>query len=296
MRKSAPIKLDIGAVFNARPSLHKSLPAPLVPTERELVFDIDLTDYDNVRSCCKKTAVCQKCFSFATIAVKVIDDLLRCEFGFRRIFWVFSGRRGVHCWVCDSNARNLSNVERSAIADFLSVSILKSDELTMATTVTERERSGEKKNSNDYARDKSSLWSKLHPSMDRVYNRFLLPCFEKIIVEEQLDFNSESFQSQLLRDFPEEVAAALREEFKLETTNSFKWKKFKVTCYLLFQQGVLKKTNPIIDIVFKYVYPRLDLNVSKSINHLLKSPFVVHPATGKQISNSNSFLYFFFSL
>ena len=36
IRKSAPIKIDIGAVFNARPSEHKSLPAPIVPVEREL--------------------------------------------------------------------------------------------------------------------------------------------------------------------------------------------------------------------------------------------------------------------
>lgn len=31
--QSAPIKIDIGAVFNARPSEHKSLPAPIVPVE-----------------------------------------------------------------------------------------------------------------------------------------------------------------------------------------------------------------------------------------------------------------------
>ena len=35
------------------------------------------------------------------------------------------------------------------------------------------------------------------------------------------------------------------------------------------------------DILFTYMFPRIDLEVSKHMNHLLKSPFCVHPKTSR---------------
>ncbi|KAI4293162.1 DNA primase small subunit [Pancytospora philotis] len=101
-----PKNIHIGAIHDAPPGKLSGAK----PIARELVFDIDLTDYP--RACCEGKQICRLCFAKIQCAVKLLDYSLREEFGFREIGFVFSGRRGVHCWVFDGKL-----LEQSVRAD-----------------------------------------------------------------------------------------------------------------------------------------------------------------------------------
>lgn len=96
-------------------------PAAFKPLQRELVFDIDMTDYDSIRRCCSEANICSRCWVFITAAVKVLDRSIRHQFGYNHLLWVYSGRRGIHLWVSDQEAMELNDEERKAIANYLTV-------------------------------------------------------------------------------------------------------------------------------------------------------------------------------
>ena len=52
-------------------------PKLFTPNLRELVFDIDMTDYDEIRTCCSGKGICKRCWGYIAAAVDVIDQVLR---------------------------------------------------------------------------------------------------------------------------------------------------------------------------------------------------------------------------
>ncbi|GAB2235461.1 hypothetical protein Droror1_Dr00025886 [Drosera rotundifolia] len=266
IKEKCPFKIDIGAVYNVPPA-KKHAYGHFTPAERELVFDIDITDYDDVRYCCSGADICLGCWPLMTVAIKVIDTALREDFGFNHILWAYSGRRGVHCWVCDGKARRLTNEQRGSVAEYLHVY-----------------RGGEN------SHRKVSLGGLgRHPSLVRAYTEVLKDFFEKRWLTGQNILSIEERFEKILDMIPDEsVTSELRGRWldnKRSSTNKddisvARWDQLKHILQSSKQkaQGLRRCVE---EIVFFCSYPRLDIGVSKQMNHLLKAPFCVHPQTGR---------------
>ncbi|KAI4369807.1 hypothetical protein MLD38_018211 [Melastoma candidum] len=271
IKQKRPFKIDLGPIYSVDPSKRhayaKSVDNVFTPVERELIFDIDITDYDDVRHCCSGADVCLDCWPLMTVAIKVLDRALRDDFGFNHILWVYSGRRGVHCWVCDAKARRLSNEQRSAIADYFRVY---------------------KGNENGLSKV-SFVGAALHPFLARSHTDVLREYFEEVLLLKQNILSSEDKYEKVLEMIPDKsVAAELRGRWQAkqrsqgsnEDINVVRWQQLKS----LLQSGRFKGQGlrrTVEEIIFFFTYPRLDMEVSKHMNHLLKAPFCVHPKTGR---------------
>jgi DNA primase small subunit len=122
-----------------------------------MVFDIDMNDYDDVRTCCTGAKVCEKCWEYLKIAMIVLTDILTEDFDFKSVLWVFSGRRGIHAWVCDEAAREMNNEMRSAVVSYCNIGV--GNEMSAKTTLS---------------------WP-LHPRLKKIYS-ILLEHFDRIII------------------------------------------------------------------------------------------------------------------
>ena len=49
------------------------------------------------------------------IAAKIIEQALLKAFGLKNLLFVYSGRRGIHCWVCDTKARSYGKLGNHAL-------------------------------------------------------------------------------------------------------------------------------------------------------------------------------------
>ena len=179
--------------------------------------------------------------------------------------------------MCDDAARALSNDARTAVVDYLTANVGASDQVA----------------------DKLAginISSPLHPSHERAFN-ILEPMFVPVSGEDtgQGFLGSDpALRERVLELVPDEgtLHESIRAAWSRASSATQRWRQLKS----LVSQATAEARKPgssiswrrvtdlercVPGIVFYFLYPRLDANVSKQQNHLLKSPFCVHPKTGR---------------
>ncbi|BGP32032.1 p48 polypeptide of DNA primase [Rhodotorula toruloides] len=261
-----PSRFEIGPMYSGRPKDRKALmKSAFRPLTRELVFDIDMTDYDSIRTCCKDKKMCKRCWKFITVAVKVLDDLLRTDFGFTHILWVYSGRRGIHAWISDSSAMNLTDEQRSAIVRYI-------DAVKGYTNMEKR----------------LVLSRPLHPSINRAFQECLKQAFAGVVLQDQDCFRTDPQQwENVVKMLPDkENAGHLLKQYPPSSSTASSLDRWKALAPIPSsskepKHKAEKYKDAVNDIIVQYTYPRIDTEVSRKLNHLLKAPFCIHPGTGK---------------
>ncbi|EPY19568.1 DNA primase small subunit [Strigomonas culicis] len=227
-----------------------------------------MSDYDNVRSCCTGKQICTHCWTWMSCAAHVLRSVLEEDFGFQYILPVYSGRRGVHLWVCDRRARGLHDDERSALVGYLTVVAPKT--LRSATV-------------SDLGAHRA-----IHPTIRHLLREHMEPAFAKLFLHSGTDNpNNVATNPKAAAIVYEAITAVLkaaRSESLSRFTTRMAYSPGNVLDWSTVLQALGSSERDVRDIVqavsLLLMYPRLDEHVSTRRDHLLKLPFCIHPGTG----------------
>lgn len=267
-------KLNIGAVFDKSPRKRwecSDVDAPK-PVQREFVIDIDLDDYSRFGIQKDSLEDCDAFFGLVSVGLYVCVNVLRETFGFEHILAVYSGRRGGHLWVCDKRACLLSDAERHAIVSFLRPT-QKIDPL-----------SGRQ----------AFKWLLQYPSFggenainrDGIFSRVVYKFFRLIGVRARLDGGLGLLDDGAdRRDFLNMINPRFSQEFTMAARSAFSG----MDALSVIEKAIMGKPLNVrkwmvprfCEAVCTLLWPRIDEAVSTHMNHTLKSPFSIHPKTGR---------------
>jgi len=274
-----PARIDIGPVCDKQPSKGKDLSLEIKPIaiEREYVIDIDMTDYDSIRTCCSGKKMCHRCWQFMVSAYKVLKVALEEDFGFRHILWVFSGRRGMHAWVCDERARIMENFVRKSMTNYLNVSVSneKSDSFVKPQVTKKMDYLLFKRSYEILSKDFKKLviedqeYLKIQKNAERVLNIFFGTMKKNKIPSDFLLNNKPINEEGIGHTFLKENLSSIE---RWEIINSVSNKSKESFDHAMNQFKY--------EIVLGLLYPKIDSHVSAQTNHLLKCPFNIHAGTG----------------
>lgn len=175
---------------------------------------------------------------------------------------MFSGRRGIHCWVCDKVARHLDSKNRNAVAEYF-------NQFTQQNSSNRVTVTGDR----------------MHHSMKRAH-RIVETYFDEICINDQNVFGSVEGRKKLLDFIPDETIRKDLEPMIMaidDGDSKTVWDTVKRYVQSNRANKELQRKLKFLteEIQMSMLCPRLDISVSKTANHLLKAPFCIHPKTGK---------------
>ncbi|NXE83596.1 PRI1 primase, partial [Cochlearius cochlearius] len=177
------------------------------------------------------------------------------DLGVKHRLWVYSGRRGVHCWVCDDAVRKWSPALRAAAVEYL-------------TLVKVAPRAGRR------------CWPSSRrisfPERPRCTTRRWAGSGGRVCVG-----GAGPAASAISLDHRPQHREALQGEFPKKRDSVQRWELLKSRMERTRRAAGAGRSYADWEIMLQYCFPRLDINVSKGVGHLLKSPFSVHPKTGR---------------
>ncbi|NWR10151.1 PRI1 primase, partial [Paradoxornis webbianus] len=181
------------------------------------------------------------------------------DLGVRHRLWVYSGRRGVHCWVCDDAVRKWSPALRAAAVEYLSLVKGKWDPGRV----------------NGVLEGVNEILERVNEILERV---------NEILEGQMGSWKGKSAPRRVNGVLEAQSREALQAEFPKKKDSVQRWELLRARVERSRQGGRAAAQGPCYadwEVMLQFCFPRLDINVSKGLGHLLKSPFSVHPKTGR---------------
>jgi len=252
----------------------------LVQSKKELVFDLDITDFTRYCACLQSKQLCSVCWIQMQGASLILDHILHHSLGYKpeNRLWIFSGGKGLHCFVNASNALCLGDKERDQLHKRFFIGC--DDDQRLGNFV-------------------SMMCAKYPDFVKRVELFFITHMIKEANIF-ALNYAEESFEAFCLRHLRtrhgplEKLVKGIWSNYssdrnnnneddslpvkKQRTTSNISVKKWRALQELETLNESSSPYKPSLFIIFRLFYPMIDDGPLK-IAHQIKLPFSVHSRT-----------------